>query len=82
MTTKPDCSAIEQANTQLDERIISFDSELDEMRNLLRSLYPDDPQRPDVLRKLDDLARQHDELAEELRKGVIALQKCLQSTTE
>ncbi|MBA2681828.1 MAG: hypothetical protein H0U76_25960 [Ktedonobacteraceae bacterium] len=56
----------------------SLEDELLDLQSLLNSLYPDDPQRPDLEAKLPQMHQQRAGLVDELRKGETALRDCLQ----
>lgn len=82
MQAKPDCVAIEQANAQLELRQNSLEDEILDLQNLLDSLYPNDPQRPDLQTKITQMNRQRDGIVDELRKGEAALRDCLQQNSK
>ncbi len=82
MATQQDCATIEQANALLRQRLEGLEDDLQDQQNLLNGIFPNDPQRPDVQNKIEDLSRQKADLLTEIHKGEQAFKDCQQQNQQ
>ena len=81
MATQNDCTEIEQANAQRQQRLEELDDVLQDQQNFINGLGPSDPQRSDVQREIDNLTQQRAELLAQVQQGEAALRDCQQQAS-